>query len=352
LLLGIQLDFLSWLYYNTNHMKSQGKPKILIILGILCLFIVLVVITLDKINLSKKVIPSKLRLGYIKAMAELPVYISLEKNYFRDQDLDVELVPLGYKEEVDALIRGDIDIIPATSLTLPFGIEAQSPNKVKIFHLGGINDNDNEVVEGILVFENSPIIKIEDLKGKKVGVPEGSVDYFVMKTVLTKLDLEPEKNKIQILQMNKNVLPQAFISKQVDAVYLTQPQLAVVKRQTSARYLIVNPRAKHVLNPFWSGGGVVRTNYFENKERKQLFAKYLKAIDTAIDYMRNNPQESKGFLSKYANLEEDLTKEMGNYFKIKTNEKIDFDSLQKVADIYKDVGILNNKIDVSNLVLR
>ena len=285
-------------------------------------------------------------------MAELPVYIAIEKNYFKDQGLDVELIPLGYKEEVDALIRGDIDIIPATSLTLPFGIEAQSPNKIKIFHLGGIYDNDSEVVEGVLVFEDSSIKKIEDLKGKKIGVPEGAVDYFVMKTVLAKLDLEPEKNKIQIIQLNKDLLPQAFISKQVDAVYSTQPQLAVIKKQTSARYLIVNPRAKYVLNPFWSGGGVVVADYFEDKERKLLFTKYLKAIDKAIDYMRNNAEESKLLLAKYANLEEDLTKEMGNYFKIKTDEKIDFDSLQKIADIYKDVGILGNKIDVSSLVLR
>lgn len=285
-------------------------------------------------------------------MAELPAYIALEKNYFRDQGLDVELVPLGYKEEVDALIRGDIDIIPATSLTLPFGIEAQSPDKIKIFNLGGIDDNDNEIVEGVLVSENSPIRKIDDLKGKKVGVPEGSTDYFVMKTVLTKLNLEPEKNKIQILQMNKDILPQAFISKNVDAVYLTQPQLTAVKRQTSARYLIVNPRAKYVLNPFWSGGGVVRTDYLKDEEKKSLFIKYLKAMDLAIDYMRNNSLDSKKLLSKYANIEEGLTGEMGNYFKIKTGEKIDFDNLQKIADIYKEVGILDKTINVSTLVFQ
>jgi len=333
-------------------MKLQTKPRILIVLGLLCLFILLVVSALNRINLSKKVSSTKLRLGYIKVMAELPAYIALEKNYFRDQGLDVELVPLGYKEEVDALIRGDIDIIPATSLTLPFGIEAQSPDKIKIFNLGGIDDNDNEIVEGVLVSENSPIRKIDDLKGKKVGVPEGSTDYFVMKTVLTKLNLEPEKNKIQILQMNKDILPQAFISKNVDAVYLTQPQLTAVKRQTSARYLIVNPRAKYVLNPFWSGGGVVRTDYLKDEEKKSLFIKYLKAMDLAIDYMRNNSLDSKKLLSKYANIEEGLTGEMGNYFKIKTGEKIDFDNLQKIADIYKEVGILDKTINVSTLVFQ
>lgn len=333
-------------------MKFQGKSRVFIALGTVCLILLSAGISLYKINLSEKASSSKLKLGYIKVIAELPVYIAVEKNYFKDQGLDIELTPLGYKEEVDALIRGDIDIIPATSLTLPFGIEAQSPNKIKIFHLGGINDNDSEVVEGVLVFEDSLLTNIEDLKGKKIGVPEGAVDYFVMKTVLTKLNLEPERNKIQIIQLNKDLLPQAFISKQVDAVYSTQPQLAVIKKQVSARYLMVNPRAKYVLDPFWSGGGLVTVDYLKDKERKLFFTKYLKAIDKAIDYMRNNSVESKSLLAKYASLEDNLTREMGNYFKIKTEEKIDFDSLQKIADIYKEVGILNKKIDVSSFVLQ
>ncbi|HII95253.1 MAG TPA: ABC transporter substrate-binding protein [Candidatus Methanofastidiosum sp.] len=284
-------------------------------------------------------------------MAELPMYIAYDQGYFEEEGLNITLVPSGYKEEMDALIRGDIDIIPATSLTLPFGIELQSPGQIKIFHLGGINDNDDEIVEGILVHKNSNIKTITDLIGKNIGVPEGSVDYFVIKTVLEKIGLSPKENNISIKQMGKELLPQAFISNNVDAIYLTQPQLTSVQRQTNSKFLIVNPRPKYVLNPFWSGGGVVTTKFLTNENNQILFDKYLRAFDKAIDYMRENPIEAKNLLVKYADIDSDLTDEMGNYFKTKSNEDVDLESLQKIANIYKDVGILTNNIDVSNLLL-
>ncbi len=291
-----------------------------------------------------------LRLGYIKVMAELPMYIADNQGYFEEEGLTVTLVPSGYKEEMDGLIRGDIDIIPATSLTLPFGIEVQSPGEIKIFHLGGINDNEDEIVEGILVHKDSPIEDINDLIGKSIGVPEGSVDYFVMKTVLENLNLSPEENNITIQQMGKEILPQAFIANSVDAIYLTQPQLTSVQKQTDSRLLITNPRPKYVLNPFWSGGGVVTTKFLDNENNQILFEKYLRAFDRAIDYMRDNPNEAKKLLVEYADIDSDLTDDMGNYFKVKSNEDIDFESLQKIADIYKDVDVLTGKIDILNLV--
>lgn len=312
--------------------KIQHKTFLFILIFSVLLFFIASFFFLRNSNL-KDSSSNELKLGYIKVMAELPMYIADEKGYFEEEGLSVTLVPSGYKEEMDGLIRGDIDIIPATSLTLPFGIEVESPEQIKIFHLGGINDNDEEIVEGILIHENSTITDINDLVGKSIGVPEGSVDYFVIKTVLEKLDLSPEENNITIQQMGKEILPQAFVANNVDAIYLTQPQLTSVQKQTNSKFLIINPRPKYVLNPFWSGGGVVTTEFLRNENNQILFEKYLRALDRAIDYMRENHEEAKKLLVKYANIDSDLTDEMGNYFKAKSNEDIDIESLQKIADI-------------------
>lgn len=330
--------------------KLQRTPLSFILLlgGLILFFIVFVFLRNSNLRDSES---NELRLGYIKVMAELPMYIAIENGYFEEEGLKITLVPSGYKEEMDGLIRGDIDIIPATSLTLPFGIEVQSPDQIKIFHLGGIDDNDKEIVEGILVHKDSTIKEMNDLIGKSIGVPEGSVDYFVMKTVLEQLDLSPEENNITIQQMGREILPQAFIAKNVDAIYLTQPQLTSVQRQSSSQFLITNPRPKYVLNPFWSGGGVVMTEFLNDKNNQILFERYLRAFDRAVDYMREYPEESKKLLVKYADIDSDLTDEMGNYFKTKSYEDIDIDSLQRIANIYQEVGILTGNINVADLVL-
>ncbi|MEM5878990.1 MAG: ABC transporter substrate-binding protein [Candidatus Aenigmatarchaeota archaeon] len=291
----------------------------------------------------------KIRVGYIKHAAELPLYVALENGYFEKQNLKVELIPLGYKEEMDALIRGDIDIIPATSLTLPFGVESESPELLKLHTFGGVIDDDKEIVEAIVVLNESSIYSLNDLKNKKIGVTSGGVDLFVVKTVLTKVGLKPEENNIQILQMDRKLLLMSLASRQVDAIYVTQPDLASIVHTVNSRYVVINPRAKYILNPFWSGAGVVTSKYLI--KNSETFKKYLVAIDEAIEYSRLNPIESKKLLVKYTPVNESIALDVGIYFKVKSNESINLTAVQQIADTYVEVGILKKNINVTNLYL-
>lgn len=323
----------------------KKKIKLTIFLIILFLSLILLISLLGKQITEERDI---VRLGYIEHAAELPVYVALEKGFFEEQNLKIELIPLGYKEEMDALIREDIDIIPATSMSLPLGVEGQDPGLIKIFHLGGIPSEDKEVVGAVVALEESLIYSLNDLKGKRVGVSSGVVDLFVMKTVLKKIGLDPIK-EVDIIEMKKEILPLALNSKQVDALYITQPGLAILMSQTKSRIVVKNPRAKYIFDPFWSGCGVVTSSFI--KERATDFEKYLKAVDKAIDYIDQNPIESKKFLAIYTPLEENLTSKMGMYFKIKATEEINLFQVQQIVDTFFELGALKTKVNVANLYL-
>lgn len=288
-------------------------------------------------------------LGYIKHAAELPIFIALEKGYFEEEGIKVILVPLGYKEEMDALIRGDIDIIPANNLVLPLSVEIQSPSLVKIHSLGGITSGDEEILEGILVLKESPIFSLEDLKGKKIGVPDGVTDFFSIKTILKKVGVDPD-NEVEIIEMKAGLLPLAFTSKQVDAIYITQPALASTKNQTESRYIIVNPRAKLIQDPYWSGAGVVTKEYIE--KNPELFDKYLQVVDRAIEYTETNPTEARSYLAKYTSIDEAIVSDVGIYFKVKSTQSIDWASVQSIVDTLVALEILPERVDIKKMYIR
>ena len=122
-------------------MKHQSRPKRIFLTLVISLMVIACLVSAIFLYSIKKPVgddKNLIRLGYIKQAAELPLYVALENGYFEEQGLTVELVPLGYKEEMDALIRGDIEVIPATSMSLPFAVEGQEPGLIKIFQPGGI----------------------------------------------------------------------------------------------------------------------------------------------------------------------------------------------------------------------
>src|SRR4030042_4034161 len=330
-------------------MKNRSRRKRIFLTFVISLIVIAcLVLTIFLYSIKK---PAKddsnvIRLGYIKQAAELPLYVALENGYFKEQGLTVELVPLGYKEEMDALIRGDIDVIPATSMSLPFGVEGQEPGLIKIFQPGGIPAEDSEVIEAIITLNDSGIYNLGDLNGRKVGVSAGATDMFVMKTILKKNGLDVPED-VNVMEMKKEHLAIALNAGQVDAIYMTQPDLAMLMSKINGRYIVKNPRAKYIVAPFWSGAGVVISDYIGKNQQK--FIRYLDATDKAIDYAEKNPMEAKRILASYTPLDENLTSEVGLYFKAKSTDKIDLTKIQEIADIFYTLGTLNTKINVAEM---
>ena len=56
------------------------------------------------------------KIGYLPIMASLPLYVAQENNYFVEQGVQIETTQLQSSNQlVDALVRGDIDIVVETS---------------------------------------------------------------------------------------------------------------------------------------------------------------------------------------------------------------------------------------------
>jgi NitT/TauT family transport system substrate-binding protein len=121
---------------------------------------------------STKVVNSKhVKVGFIGLTCEAPIYTAFEKGYFKDEGLEPELVKCSWANYKDNLALGAYDITHHLVMYFLKPIE----QGLDVRFLGGVHTGCLRVQTGV----NSLIQKIQDLKGKRIGVPGMGTPPFV-----------------------------------------------------------------------------------------------------------------------------------------------------------------------------
>ena len=123
-----------------------------------------------------------LRIGVLPITDVVPFYIAEQQGYFKQQGLNVELVPAASAAERDQMmitqqIDGQVNDLVATVL-----FNAQSP-RLKIVRIARIAFP-NAPQFWVLVPKDSPIKMAQDLKGKEIAISQNSVIEYVTQRLL------------------------------------------------------------------------------------------------------------------------------------------------------------------------
>jgi NitT/TauT family transport system substrate-binding protein len=158
---------------------------------------------------------TKIRVGYIGLTCEAPIFTAVEKGFFKEEGLDPELVKCEWANYKDVLALGGYDI--THHLVMYFLKPVEQGLDVKF--TGGIH-------KGCLRVQASTkgnIHKIEDLRGKKIGVPGmGTPPFIFANRVLGSHGIDPSK-EITWLVFPAGELGLALDKGEVDAVADSEP---------------------------------------------------------------------------------------------------------------------------------
>ena len=124
-----------------------------------------------KKNANSTAASNKVRVGYIGLTCEAPIYVACEKGFFKEEGLDVELVKCSWGNYKDTLALGGYDITHHLIMYFLKPIE----QGLDVRFLAGIHRGCLRVQAGV----NTNIHTIEDLKGKRIGVPGMGTPPFV-----------------------------------------------------------------------------------------------------------------------------------------------------------------------------
>src|SRR6476659_4881580 len=115
--------------------------------------------------------PAKVRVGYIGLTCEAPIFTAVEKGFFKEEGLEVELVKCNWAAYKDALALGSFDITHHLTMLFLKPIE----QGLDVRFLAGIHRGCLRVQAGV----KTNIHTVEDLKGKRIGVPGMGTPPFV-----------------------------------------------------------------------------------------------------------------------------------------------------------------------------
>ena len=215
-----------------------------------------------------------------------PLVVAQEQGFFKEQGLEVELIePADPNDPPKLVAAGKALLAISYQPQLHIQVDAELP-------LARVGTLVATPLNTLLALEDGPIREIADLKGRKVGYSVGGFEDALLKAMLNRADLELDD--IELINVNFSLSP-ALLSGQVDAVIgayrnFELNQLAIEGHQGRAFYL-----EEHGVPAY---DELILVAHKDRLDDPRL-PKALAALESAVQYLINHPEESWELFIKY-----------------------------------------------------
>ncbi|HVU33674.1 MAG TPA: ABC transporter substrate-binding protein [Opitutaceae bacterium] len=171
-------------------------------------FLCLAALGLAALALARPADAAPLKIGYSDWPGYTAFEIAVQKGWFKQAGLDVELTWFDYSASIDAFSAGKIDADCIVASDALGAGAAGAPSKfIAIIDYSDGSD---------MIIGKPGISSISDLKGKKVAVEFGLVEHFLLLEGLKRAGLS--QNDVTLVNTPTNNMPQTLASGQVAAV--------------------------------------------------------------------------------------------------------------------------------------
>lgn len=284
---------------------------------------------------------TKISMGYSPTTDYVAAFAAKEKGFFAKRGLDVEFVfiPINSVQPA-ALVGNSIQVSALTSSTF---VQAVS-NGLDLVSAIGISVSSAEgSTAGVMVRNGVIIEKPADFVGKKVGVPGiGAVLDVMFRTYLLQNGVSPAK--VIFLEAGLPQHPDMLSSGSLDAVVTVDPMLSSIKSRgigtLSADLFSAIPNqlmGVYAMTRAWASSHPTEVKAFQE------------AILEGVEFAKNNVEESRTIIAKYAKLPPELMNAVRLPPALQT--KVTADQLQWWFNTMKQQGLVDRTTDFKNAIL-
>lgn len=277
-----------------------------------------------------------------------PMYVSLEKGYFEEEGLDVELTNgNGADKVMTAMIAGEADIgfmgPESTIYTYNEGNEdyavnfAQLTQRAGNFLVGRTDDAD---------------FSWQDLKGKTViGGRAGGMPQMVFEYVLKLHDIDPKTDLTIIQNIDFGVTAEAFVSGTGDYTVEFEPHATYVEEEGAGK-VIASLGVDSGYVPYTCFSAL--DSYIE--ANPEVIGSFVRAIQKGLDFVNSHSAEeiAEVIHPQFAETDFETLKTIVERYKNQDTWKKDtifteeaFDLLQNILD---EAGVLEKRVNYEELV--
>lgn len=284
-----------------------------------------------------------LKIGYAGSLCEAPVHMAVEKGFFEEEGLKVELVKLAPGAAFEAITAGKVDAGFGLLASLMQPLSNGLPIKITTgLHTG---------CDKVLVPKDSGINKLTDLRGKRIGVPSmtSSPIIFAKRALADAGVGVNEKNmEVEFVVFSTSDLPLALKNGAVDALAMNDPTASVAIKEFSLNTL-VDSAATEPYSHQYCCSAYVRDNIA--RDYPEAAAKYTRAMQKASAWIQQNQAETANIQvdKKWVPGEAAFNANVLKTYSYSPSVKGAYEAFGITARQLQQVGMLDQGIDVDSL---
>ena len=319
---------------------------------IICTTLLLIIVLATLLNFNTKKENKDLKKVKVAEVAHTvfyaPQYVALEKGFFKEVGLNVELILTPGADKVTAaVISGDADIGFSGSEATIYVYNGGEKDYLQTF--AQLTQKDGSFIVSREKIDN---FTLEDLKGKTIiGGRAGGMPEMTLEWVLKQNGIDPKKDVNIDTSVAFAAMSGAFIGGTGDFVSLFEPNALQIEQQGYG----------YVVASLGELGGVVPyTSYSAKKsyikENSKTIEKFKQAIQKGLDYVHETEDSTiaKDILNQFPDTSlNDLTKVITRYKEINAWPKtIEFseESWLHLQEIMIEAKELKEKVSYKTLI--
>lgn len=317
--------------------------KILLFIFSILLILTIGIILYPKENKQNKIIVSEVT----HSVFYTPWYVALEKNYFKDEGLDIDVILTpGADKVASSVLSNDAQIgFSGPEAT----IYVYNNSKEKLISFASLTKKDGQFIVGDCSLKDN--FKLTDLENKSIlAGRSGGMPLMMFEYALHMSNINKQNVKIDT-SVEFAGLTGAYIAKQGEFVNLFEPNATTLENQ----------KLGCVLSSLGNlTGNVPYTTFYAKEEyiknNKELIKKFNKALNKGLEFTKNNNSETlaKVIQNQFPDTNlQDLTNIIERYKNIDAwydNTIININDYDRLQDIMIYGKSIESKIDSNTLI--
>lgn len=293
-----------------------------------------------------------LKVGVIGALSDAGIFIAYEEGYFRDEGLDVELVPFKAAPQIlPAIATGEVQasgsaITPALLNAYERGIAmkivADKGQVAKGFGFAAI---------GIRTDLAAGIHDFKDLKGLKFAVPGKGVSSATQLGIALKLGgLEPKD--VDLVELGLPEMVAALSNKSIDGATLLEPFVTLAV----AKHVAVRWKGMEDFLPFKGQNGIIIYSQKFAEEQpeaaRRWMAAYLRGTRAYTDLVVRGTDRVaiEGILAKHTPVKDPALYAKMAPTGFDPNGRLEVQSLEADQDWFMKLGLQQHRADLNKII--
>jgi NitT/TauT family transport system substrate-binding protein len=243
---------------------------------------------------------TKGKLGYMKIVDTAPMFIAMERGFFKAAGLELETVPMaGGAVIVQGVTSGDLQIGWTNVISL-YQAHVEGFD-FKFITGGATNVKGTNDTHALLVAKASAIKSAKDLEGKTVAV--NTLNNIVHLMAMAWLDKNgANSTKVKFVEVPFPQMEAALVAGKIDAASAQEPFPSAALAKDAARVL-AHPWSD-VLGKFLIASWFASEKWLQ--KNKQTAQAYITALNRGVDAIEADPKGSRDIIAKWTGLKPDL----------------------------------------------